>query len=95
MNKLLLRISELPQSIQDIIGMYNVEHRKQMKIICEELVENNRCDDCQDFMNKYRTICVRMYCQEYYYCSELCAQRDQEEMIRRDNRIYISKGRYA
>jgi len=96
MNKLLLRISELPQSIQDIIGMYNVEHRKQMKIICQELVKKmKQCDYCDDFINKNDAICVLMCCQKNYYCSVLCSDMAYEEMIRIDNLIYISQGRFA
>lgn len=34
---LLKNISKLPQFIQDIIGSYNVNHRKYMKIILTEL----------------------------------------------------------
>ena len=37
-NGLKKRISQLPQVLQDYIGMYNVEHRMMMKAVCEELI---------------------------------------------------------
>ena len=41
MNKnedLLKSISKLPQSLQDHINMYNVQHRPLMKLLCHELM---------------------------------------------------------
>jgi len=72
MNKLLLRISELPQSIQDIIGMYNVEHRKQMKLICQYL-KQVQCDDCGDYISKIKSISVSILFNDYIFCCLSCA----------------------
>lgn len=35
---LLQRISRLPQTLQDHINMYNIQHRPLMKIICDEFM---------------------------------------------------------
>ena len=84
MNKLLLRISELPQSIQDIIGMYNVEHRKQMKIICEDL-KHVRCDDCGDYISKIKSISVSILFNDYTFC-DLSCEWSLEYEIRKGHR---------
>jgi hypothetical protein len=76
MNKLLLEVSMLPQCVQDIIGMYNVEHRKQMILVCQEL--EVKCAFCNDYVNKKSRLAFSEYIYLYYceltYCNTNCAR---------------------
>ena len=82
MNDLLFRISQLPQNVQDIIGMYNVHHRKQMKKICQDL-EFIQCDECGDYLMKIKSISRSiLFLVSFNYCDSKCAWY-HERYIRR------------
>ena len=74
------RFIQLPKVIQDLIGEYNVNHRTQMKYICNELEEKKHifrydwllCDWCErEFKNMYRHV-PWCYFKEYNYCHQWC-----------------------
>ena len=72
-------IKQLPQSVQNLIGEFNVEHRTQMKCVLDSWPV--ACYNCQDrIMRKDAIVWMWM---NHYYCSELCewiiAKVDEEE----------------
>ena len=70
MNNLLLQISRVPQSVQDIIGMYNVEHRTKMKLVLEEL--EVVCETCGDYICKFNSFTFIVY--DLTFCNTGCAR---------------------
>lgn len=84
MDNLLLLITQLPKDLQDHIWSYNVEHRKHMKSICEELEkcesEKIRCHNCErKIKTKFAIFCSYNYnCYSGQYCSVKCADKDEE-----------------
>jgi len=79
MNSLLFCIYQLPQEIQDIISMYNVEHRKNMKLVCRDL-EKEKCDACGGCVSKMYSINLNVFFHDYVYCSETCAHYHESEL---------------
>ena len=84
MDLLLNKIKQLPQSVQDFINMYNVDHRIQMKLVCTEL-EWVECNECFDRINKTTCIYKTILFNEYCFCSDYCAYH-YEYYIRKQNR---------
>jgi len=84
MNYLLL----LPKEVQDLIGEFNVEHRGQMQLVTNELLEkhNNRiitecfCRNCGD-PNRNADYTTYIYWCKYIFCGLFC-QYSGERQIR-------------
>lgn len=78
MNELSIRISNLPQVLQDYIGMYNVEHRQMMKSVCQELRDTTKKYECQNGCGcsvqfkdaEFRTIQNTKYIYCGWWCSD-------------------------
>ena len=79
----------LPKELQDLIGEFNVEHRPQMQIVTNELLEkhNNRiitecfCRNCGD-TNRNADYTTYIYWCKYSFCSGWC-QYDYESSMRK------------
>ena len=78
----------LPKQLQDLISEFNVEHRRLMRVVMNELlikyehrVENDKyCDNCNnDAEEQYSTY---IYWRKYNFCGEWC-RHDTEYHIRK------------
>ena len=75
----LVRISQLPKELQDIISTYNVEHRKQMKLVCQEL-QRVKCYYCNNYVNKINVVYNTTLFDEVKYCSYFCSYRHEHQL---------------
>lgn len=78
---MLQSISKLPQVLQDHINTYNVEHRKLMKEVCNNLLfyyKELKCHNCDDVVKRINpeTVTIGGY-YEYYYCCMDCFYDDK------------------
>ena len=53
MSSLQIHIKNLPQTIQDLIGEFNVSHRTQFGKVLQELKNNGCCQTCKKVIFKY------------------------------------------
>ena len=84
MDELLIRISQLPQVLQNIIGMYNVTHRQMMKLVCRELeLVQRKCEYCNEYIDRQDIITDFVIYRNFNYCSEYCSYNHGYE-FRRD-----------
>ena len=88
-NKLKERIKLLPQVLQDYISEYNVEHRKQMKVVIEEFfsIIYPNCIFCNlDFeKNIFWSIDYFInlkYNLKYYWCNNHCFDNFKNDTIK-------------
>ena len=85
MESLLHKIKQLPQSLQDMINMYNVFHRIQMKLVCQEL-EWVYCDECINCINKTKCLYKKILFNEYYFCNDYCAYHYEYDLRKQHRR---------
>jgi hypothetical protein len=86
----------LPKNIQDLIGEYNVEHRPQMRLILEQLLEkykirlreNTFCINCGDYADERYTTYI--FWNKYTFCGGWC-QFDVERDIRKSSRKQLQR----
>jgi len=85
-----MNINLLPQVLQDLIGEFNVEHRRQMQKVLYELLEyhlkNKYCMNCDYYFAEIKYTRDIFY-NTYIFCSEWC-QWDLEYDIRRTYNLY-------
>jgi hypothetical protein len=76
--KINTRISQLPQVLQDHIYSYNPEHRRLMKLVCEEITPWIECANmCGTMLPKYDTEYTEtLIGNELIYCSLWCKSND-------------------
>ena len=84
MDTLLYKIKQLPQSVQDMINMYNVDHRIQMKLVCQQLQWVD-CNECLNRINNTTSIYKTILFNEYCFCSNYCAYHFEYD-VRKQNR---------
>ncbi len=72
MDSLLYKIKQLPQYLQDIINMYNIDHRMQMKLVCQQ-IQWVYCNECLHRINNTTCIYKTILFNEYCFCSHYCA----------------------
>ena len=79
----------LPQVLQDLIGEFNVEHRPQMQLIMNELIEHHNtriitecfCRNCGDANINTNNTRYIFWC-KYIFCGLFC-QTMGEKSIRK------------
>ena len=85
MDKLSFRISNLPQVLQDVIGMYNVEHRNMMKSVCQEL-RDTKIHECANGCGcsvKFKDASfLTIFGNTYIYCSDECRFDDHYDYLK-------------
>jgi hypothetical protein len=85
-----MNIKLLPQVLQDLIGEFNVEHRRQMRTVLYELLEyhlkNKYCMNCDYYYAEIKYT-RDIFDDTYIFCSEWC-QWDLEYDIRRNYNRY-------
>ena len=71
----------LPQELQDLVSMFNADHRLQMQPVFSELIDKYAdryftCDnmDCYDCDSEIfgRPIVTQIFSDQYYFCCERC-----------------------
>lgn len=93
MSAIALRVKELPQCLQDMIGSYNVDHRQIMKQVCDELrywYEQVQCFNCGVYypLRQQENYTLVMAGKTYNTCSDVCYYHleDRYDMTLYDNR---------
>lgn len=88
-------LRQLPQVLQDLVGMFNAEHRPQMKTVMSELVQksnywnehykccnncgNRMCEENEDLENEYYIISYIIF-KKYTFCSEYCMYNGEDDI---------------
>ena len=75
--QLQLRINKLPQVLQDLIGEYNVLHRKQTTAVFQELMYNSFCQTCSKYIFGY---VYSMHNDDVSCCSLECLDNYEHEV---------------
>ena len=91
--KLYSQIIRLPQVLQDLIGEYNVHHRKQIERINEEYfsIIYKNCKICNSSFTKEIFCSVDYFINitynlECYWCSDICFTNDKNE---KSKKLYL------
>ena len=86
---LLRYIMSLPQVIQDLIGEFNVEHRKYTNKLNQEymLIVDKKCKICNNCSSKDNFWSIDYFIINQskninYWCSEICYNRETNELIK-------------
>ena len=72
-------IKVLPQSIQDLIGMFNADHRKQMEPVLRD-IEWVSCECCSTSVPLKEAVYEEKCIYNWKYCSVFCFESDYYDM---------------
>ena len=78
-------MNTLPQTILNLIGEFNADHRDQMCEILMEFVEKERvCYNCSEYIEDIDERRTRklMHCR-YVFCSVICGINGEEDIFER------------
>ena len=70
-----MNVNLLPQVLQDLIGEFNVEHRVQLRIVLNEMLEyhlkNKYCMNCDYYYAEIKYT-RNIFDETYIFCCEWC-----------------------
>ena len=80
----------LPQELQDLVSMFNADHRLQMQPVFSELIDKYAeryfmCDNMDCYFDEEifdRPIVKTILFQEYYFCCERCEGEGTDNIYR-------------
>lgn len=78
-------MNTLPQSVLDLIGEFNADHRDLMCYVLMEFVEKERtCWNCMQYIEELIGKKTRklLHC-KYVFCSVVCGIQGEEEIFER------------
>lgn len=78
-------MNTLPQTILNLIGEFNADHRVQMCHVLMEFVEKERmCWNCAEYIEDLEGKISRVFLHcKYVFCSVVCEIQGEEEIFER------------